>query len=106
VYTHKSQHLRNVTLTGSNDANLTGNRHSNTLIGNSGDNILTGGEGDDRINGNAGSDTAVFSGAYADYEVTTHEGFVTVRDLRLNRDGTDSLMSVESLQFRDRTIEL
>ena len=106
AYTHKSQHLRNVTLTGSNDANLTGNRHSNTLIGNSGDNILTGGEGDDRINGNAGSDTAVFSGAYADYEVTTHEGFVAVRDLRLNRDGTDTLMSVESLQFSDRTIEL
>ena len=106
AYTHKSQHLRNVTLRGSNDANLTGNRHSNILTGNDGDNVLTGGEGNDRIDGSAGGDTAVFSGVYADYEVTTDEGFVTVRDLRLNRDGTDTLTGVETLQFSDRAIEL
>lgn len=105
VYTHKSQHLRNVTLTGSNDANLIGNPYANTLMGNSGDNVLTGGGGDDQIDGSTGSDTAIFSGAYAEYELTTHEGFVTVRDLNLDRDGTDLLTSVESLQFSDRTIE-
>tara|TARA_B100000745_G_scaffold297902_2_gene245584 strand:- start:347 stop:574 length:228 start_codon:yes stop_codon:yes gene_type:complete len=74
-------------------------------MGNDGDNVLIGGEGNDRIDGSAGSDTVVFSGVYADYEVTTDNGFVTVRDLRLNRDGTDTLMSVETLQFSDRTIE-
>ena len=40
------------------------------------------------------------------YEVTTDEGFVTVRDLRLNRDGTDTLTGDETLQFSDRAIEL
>jgi Ca2+-binding RTX toxin-like protein len=74
-------------------------------MGNSGDNVLTGGGGDDQIDGSTGSDTAIFSGAYAEYELTTHEGFVTVRDLNLDRDGTDLLTSVESLQFSDRTIE-
>ncbi len=104
VYTYKAQHLRNVTLTGNNDASLTGNRHANTLTGNSGNNVLRGGGGDDRLNGNGGDDTAVFSGAYEGYSVTTHEGLVTVRDNRLNRDGTDSLTSVEVLRFRDRTV--
>jgi len=106
AYTYKSQHLRNVILKGDNDANLTGNVHANELTGNSGNNILRGGGGDDRLNGNGGDDTAVFSGAYADYTVTKNEGFVTVSDERLNRDGTDSLTSIEFLQFSDRRIEL
>ena len=103
-YTYKAQHLRNVTLTGSKDASLTGNRHENILTGNSGNNVLKGGGGDDRLNGNSGNDTAVYAGTYADYSVTTHEGLVTVRDNRLNRDGTDSLTSIEFLQFSDQTI--
>jgi len=106
AYTYKSQHLRNVILRGSNDANLTGNSHANELTGNSGDNVLRGGGGNDRLNGNKGNDTAVFSGDCADYIVRKNEGFVTVSDKRLNRDGTDSLTSIEFLQFRDRRIEL
>jgi len=95
-----------VILKGDNDANLTGNVHANELTGNSGNNILRGGGGDDRLNGNQGDDTAVFSGAYADYTVTKNEGFVTVSDKRLNRDGTDSLTSIEFLKFSDRRVEL
>lgn len=106
AYTRKSQHLRNVILRGDNDANLTGNGHANELTGNAGDNVLRGGGGDDRLKGNKGDDTAVFSGNSADYIVTKNEGFVTVSDNRLNRDGTDSLTSIESLQFSDRRVEL
>ena len=106
AYTYKSQHLRNVILRGENDGNLTGNRHANELTGNSGSNILKGGGGNDRINGNKGDDTAVFSGRAADYTVTKNEGFVTVSDKRLNGDGTDSLTSIEFLQFSDRRVEL
>jgi hypothetical protein len=106
VYTHKSQHLKNVTLRGNNDADLTGNAYDNVLTGNAGNNILKGGAGADLLDGNDGDDTAVFSGAYADYTVTKNEGLVTVRDKRLNRDGTDSLISIEFLQFSDRRIEL
>jgi hypothetical protein len=106
VYTHKSQHLKNVTLRGGNDANLTGNAYDNVLTGNAGDNILTGGGGDDLLVGGGGDDTAVFSGASADYAVTKNDGFVTVSDKRLNRDGADSLTGIESLQFSDHRVEL
>ena len=105
-YTYKSQHLRKVTLRGDNDAQLVGNRHENVLTGNAGDNILTGGEGGDRLNGNGGDDTAVYSGTRAEYRVTKHDGFVTVADKRLNRDGTDTLTSVEALRFRDEVVGL
>jgi Ca2+-binding RTX toxin-like protein len=106
VYTHKSQHLKNVTLRGSNDANLTGNAHDNVLTGNAGSNILKGGAGNDLLVGGKGDDTAVFSGASADYTVTKHEESVTISDKRVNRDGTDLLTSIESLQFSDRRVEL
>jgi len=106
VYTYKSQHLKNVTLRGSNDASLTGNAHDNVLTGNAGSNTLKGGAGDDLLVGGKGDDTAVFSGVYADYTVTNNEGFVTVSDKRVNRDGTDSLTSIEFLQFSDRRVKL
>ena len=106
VYTHKSQHLKSVTLRGSNDANLTGNVHNNVLTGNAGSNILKGGAGDDLLVGGKGDDTAVFSGVSADYTVTKNEGFVAVADKRVNRDGIDSLTGIEFLQFSDRRVEL
>ena len=106
VYTHKSQHLKNVTLRGSNDADLTGNAYDNVLTGNAGSNILRGGAGNDMLVGGKGDDTAVFSGASADYTVTKDEGFVTVSDKRVNRDGVDSLTSIEFVQFSDRRVEL
>ncbi len=40
IYTYKSQHLKSVTLRGSNDANLTENTYNNVLTGNSGNNML------------------------------------------------------------------
>jgi len=98
--------LKNVTLRGGNDANLTGNAYDNVLTGNAGDNILRGGRGDDLLVGGNGDDTAVFSGASTDYAVTKNEGFVTLSDKRLNRDGTDSLAGIEFLQFSDRRFGL
>lgn len=106
AYTHKSQHLKNVTLRGSNDAHIIGNGYDNVLTGNSGNNILRGSGGDDRLNGNKGDDTAVFSGDYADYSVTHNEGFVTVSDKRMNRDGTDTLTNIEFIQFSNRKVKL
>ena len=105
-YTYKSQHLRNVALRGTNDSNLRGNEHKNILKGNSGDNSLTGGGGNDELNGGDGNDTVVYSGSSSDYNVTKHEGFVTVADKRQNRDGTDSLTGIESLQFSDKKVAL
>ena len=106
VYTHKSQNLKNVTLRGSNNADLVGNAHDNIFTGNSGNNTLRGNGGNDQLNGSKGKDTAVFSGRSTDYIVSKNEGYVTVSDKVVNRDGVDSLTSVEVLQFRDRKIEL
>ena len=105
-YTSKSQHLRNVMLTGNNDANLTGNGYGNVLTGNNGMNSIKGGSGDDRIDGGDGDDTAVYSGIYSEYTVSKDSGTATVHDTASGRDGTDTLINIEMLQFRDRQVYL
>ena len=105
-YTMKTQHLRNVTLTGDGDADLRGNAHDNVLTGNGGANVLEGGGGNDTLDGGEGSDTAVFSGPAADYEVATDADGTTVTDSQTDRDGVDTLRGVESLQFSDGTVQL
>jgi Ca2+-binding RTX toxin-like protein len=49
--------IENLTLTGNNDVNGTGNDLDNVLTGNRGDNILDGGIGNDTLVGNQGNDT-------------------------------------------------
>jgi Ca2+-binding RTX toxin-like protein len=51
--------LENLTLTGANSLNGTGNDFANTINGNNGNNILNGGAGNDRLNGGAGNDTLI-----------------------------------------------
>jgi hypothetical protein len=106
VYTHKSQHLKNVTLRGRENANLIGNAYDNVLTGNAGNNVLTGGKGDDLLIGGKGDDTAAFSGSYEDYTITKNNAYMTVKDNRVNRDGTDTLINIELLQFSNRKIKL
>ena len=105
-YTMKTQHLRNVALTGAGDADLRGNAHDNVLTGNAGANRLEGGAGNDTLDGGAGDDTAVFSGPAAEYDVASVGDQVTVIDSQPDRDGTDALRGVESLQFSDGTVQL
>jgi hypothetical protein len=106
VYTYKSQHLKSVTLRGSNNANLTGNAYNNILTGNNGDNVLKGGRGDDQLFGGDGNDTAVFSGAYEEYSIIKNDGHTTVRDKRVNQEGSDNLINIEYLQFSNRKVTL
>ena len=49
--------VENLTLTGTENLNGTGNGLSNVIIGNSGTNIITGGAGDDFLMGMGGNDT-------------------------------------------------
>lgn len=107
-YTHKSQHLDHVRLTGRRDANLLGNGRTNGLTGNAGDNrlegvagddVLEGGPGRDLLLGGEGVDWAVFTGPREQYAVYPEgEGFV-VEDSQRARDGTDRLIGIEFLQF-------
>jgi len=49
--------VENLTLTGSNNINGTGNSLANTITGNEGNNILAGGTGSDTLDGGIGNDT-------------------------------------------------
>jgi len=50
------EHVENMTLTGGDNIDATGNGLDNTLIGNAGDNVLLGLDGNDTIFGEAGND--------------------------------------------------
>nr|WP_319385645.1 M10 family metallopeptidase C-terminal domain-containing protein [uncultured Roseibium sp.] len=63
--------VENLTLTGTDDIDGTGNELDNILTGNSGDNVLTGGAGADRLTGGLGSDTFVFTGGDSGHDVIT-----------------------------------
>ena len=68
-----------------------------------GNDVITGGAGNDTLNGNTGIDTSVYTGTRAGYTVTRGSGdALTVS----GADGTDSLLSVERLQFSDKTVAL
>ncbi|MEA5536013.1 Calx-beta domain-containing protein [Crocosphaera sp. XPORK-15E] len=49
--------VENITLTGTNNLNATGNTLNNTLTGNSGNNTLTGNAGNDTLEGGTGNDS-------------------------------------------------
>ena len=91
------------------------------LAGAGGDNIR-GGAGDDTLDGGANgtpdqwgyipTDTAMYSGAFDRYVITSRtdangRSFVEVRDLETEvGDGTDTLYNIENLSFSDRWVRL
>ncbi len=104
VYTHKSQHLKNVTLSGNNPVRIVGNDWGNHFTGNGGDNEFVLGKGNDVIDGGAGNDRAVFQGKYSDFIVKRVGENISVKDKRFNTDGHDLLVNIEWLQFSDRAV--
>lgn len=78
----------------------------NSVTGNAQDNVFHVGRGDNTLIGGGGADTAVFTGAAADYEITPQpNGQVQVRDSRTgpDSDGTNLLTDFAVLQFSDGT---
>ena len=90
-YTHKSQYMDNVRLSGTNTSHLVGNDRDNVLEGNAANNNIEGGDG---------TDTAVFKGPLSEYVISG--GVVT--DTQPGRDGSDTLTDIELLRFSDQTI--
>ena len=79
---------------------LNGTTGANTINAGAGDDFITGLAGDDAIDGGEGTDTAIFSGVRASYTISTAGGTTTV----IGPDGTDTLTTVERLQFSDQTL--
>ena len=78
-----------------------GSAIGNTVTGASGDDRLVSQSANETIDGLGGLDTLVYSGPRLDYEISRANGNVTVRDLRPQGNGTDTLTNVERLEFAD-----
>ena len=90
-YTHKSQYLQNVTLTGTVASGLRGNAADNRLRGTGADNAIDGGDG---------TDTVVYCDDATAYEVSTASGVTTVS----GPAGIDTLRNIERIQFLATTL--
>ncbi|MGX1927033.1 hypothetical protein ACUALS_17990 [Vibrio sp. NH-7] len=89
TYTHHSQYLTKLTLSGSNDSDVQLNQYDNIIKGNSGEN------------------TVVASGARADYTIERDSGGqVRLTDTISDRDGANTLSNIEKIQFTDQTVTL
>ncbi|MDC3045057.1 hypothetical protein OA098_03155, partial [Prochlorococcus sp. AH-736-B04] len=94
-----ADNFENITLTGTDDINATGNSEDNTLTGNEGANNLDGGSGNDSLNGGlgddiltggVGTDTAVFSSNDNNVDLSNTNSQNT-------GDGTDTLSAIENV---------
>ena len=77
-----------------------------SFIGGAEDDSFLGGSGNDIIDGGTGSDTVLFSGLKADYTIQERGNTVVTSDSQSNRDGLDTLSSVENFQFADGIFKL
>ena len=81
---------------------VTGSAYADTITGDAANDIFSGGPGNDVMDGGLGYDIAVYSSNRSDYAVTRSGLTTTVS----GPDGTDTLKSVELLQFSDGTMPL
>ena len=105
AYTNKSRYLIKATLTGSLNSGLIGNDRNNYLRGNQGNNMLKGNEGNDKLDGDNGMDKAEFTGNSSEYVITKNSSKTIVKDKVSNRDGIDTLLNIEKIVFKDKTID-
>lgn len=89
---------------GGNDT-LNGNGGDDILNGQGGADHLNGGAGNDALNGGGGTDTAVYAGDATGFGFGLSGGNIIVTDLT-GTEGTDTLNSVERLNFNGATYSL
>jgi len=98
---------------GSSDDYLVGTDADDEIHSGGGDDTIAGVDGSDRISGDAGNDrieggngttTAVFFGTSIEYSIQYMPTSIVVTDSVVGRDGTDTLINVQSLEFSDGII--
>lgn len=93
--------VENLTLNGAAAVGA-GNELDNVLTGNALNNTFAGLKGDDTLDGGIGVDTSAYDGERSNYAIERNlDGTITVADQRAAGDGSDTLASVERLQFSD-----
>ena len=75
---------------------ITGLQGDDSLNGDAGNDILNGGLGNDTINGGTGTDTVVFNDNVAQYIIQGSDPYIVI-----GPDGSDTLISIELVQFAD-----
>lgn len=78
---------------------LSGGASNDTLSGLAGADTLEGAGGDDLLDGGVGLDTALFSGDQSSYSIQISPTGTTITDRKTGGNGTDSLISIEFLDF-------
>ena len=96
-------HLENLTLSGSENINATGNELDNMLMGNQGRNILNGSAGDDVLAGKQGNDYLMGGEGNDTYQFSAGDGLDMINNLSSNSSDQDVLqledISKENLWF-------
>ena len=105
-YTYRSQYFSEVSIEYALGQDISANEYNNRLTGNALDNNFEGKSGDDWMDGKDGFDVAIFSGNRNDYLINTSNGYTVIQDTIPSRDGLDSLMNFERLQFQDMNVDL
>ncbi|MBX3532127.1 MAG: putative Ig domain-containing protein, partial [Rhizobiaceae bacterium] len=86
---------------------INGDGDAETVTGSTERDVFDGRGGNDTFDGGAGTDTAVYSGAWRNYQITEAGGVFTVVDRRAGSpDGTNTLTNVELLRFANGTFAI
>lgn len=93
-------------LGGSGSDRLVGNGVANRLSGGAGDDSFVGGPGNDILDGGSGLNTAIYSAASRNYQLTFRAGNASanVAD-KTGGDGLDTLAAIQKVAFADTTVD-
>ena len=67
---------------------------------------MSGNGGNDRLDGGEGQDVAILSGNEEEYTITREAGSIIIEDKETDRDGKDTLINIERIQFADNEVAI